>query len=238
MIGEIKMSLIIKKIKVDIEVIKVEAGIASEIGIDGDTYRLVKDESLPAAEDEQQKRGRGRPKKETPDDDFKKELPEPDPDKQPDSTTGKGNVIARLGGVGIYKNILIAISQGIKDGMGEEELKGIIKVYYPNIKPTSHYTYLRAYMRHIGEQSPKKKKILGFNGTYSVQILKNEVNKVLNCLNLESSPTADLIAKEIGLKRYRALAILSWLKSKSIIKRSMDNEGKTIYKIVKPEWKP
>ena len=60
----------------------------------------------------------------------------------------KGKVLDRLGGNYIYENIFIAINQGRKEGMQAEGLKNIIKSYHPNAKPSSLYTYLKAYLRY------------------------------------------------------------------------------------------
>lgn len=81
-----------------------------------------------------------------------------------------GKIIARLGGNTIHEKIFADISQGIDEGMGNEDLLKIIKGYHPDAKSTSHYTYLRAYQRYKKEiESGKKQPEI---------ILQKERNKI------------------------------------------------------------
>jgi len=151
----------------------------------------------------------------------------------------KGNVIAQLGGNNIHENILTAISQGIKDGMGKEDLIGMIKAYHPNVKSVSHYVYLRAYLRYMasknGGERPvllktkkktrRKKGYKGYSWKYNTWIKKKEYDIVNQAVNKwQFVATSESISELTGLPIWRVRATLDLLLQKHKIYLTFKNK--------------
>ena len=89
----------------------------------------------------------------------------------------------------------------------------------------------------IKKQKGRKGKILGVEDTYGVKIYSNEVTLVLDELLKKECSTIEIV-DQIGLKKSRVGAIIKWLKNHGIIKRKRNDEGGTVYQLLKKDWRP
>lgn len=122
----------------------------------------------------------------------------------------------------IYRLVHPGDERKIEEKKEEKELFAAKEKKEPNLDVESTY---------------KNGKILGRDNSYSINIVKSDVNAVLDSLK-SGNKTLSSIAEATGLKPYRVGGTLHWLRSKSIIKRKFGKNRLASFRVVKKEWTP
>jgi len=130
----------------------------------------------------------------------------------------------------------------IEDGIVEEvDIDGdIYKLVKPEMEPENE-TKPETPKTEVKHRKRSRKGVIGFSKSYRINIIKKDVGKVLMAIQhveLKYKPTTEMIGNETGLTKHRVLAVLAWLRDKAVIKRTTDNEGTMMYRIVNEDWKP
>jgi uncharacterized protein YqfB (UPF0267 family) len=162
----------------------------------------------------------------------------------------KGKVIRYVSGVCIYDNVLSRIKEAVGNNASIEQLRNILKEYYPNVKPLTVKKYVGAYRKAIVLREPESKFLhkkkrrrrrrrkpskdcVGFDKTYKTWVRQSEVDDVkrgILTVKFNYVPTFDNIIEETGMKSERARAALSYLINKGIVtKKYLENHTTAYY---------